>query len=659
MVSLPDNSQPPLAEAIRRSRRLDLIAMAGVLCGCVASQPSTAEPRNPAPESPTRGIKVVSLSASRRGRGSPAPAQPGKNVPAIKVNTVGYEAPWPKIAIFNIEPKNATVREAQSGRIALPLAPENIRSFGLDPASKDPVWQVDFTELRKAGTYRIVADGAESDPFRIGDGLYDQALVAGLKSFYFQRTRTALVPPYAVWEGKAYTRKTASHAHDDVGWDLLDFPQKKRKWKVEGGWFDAGNFDMYIPSTAVAAQSLLLAYEWAPERFRDKQLNIPESGNGTPDILDETRWGLVWILSLQQPDGAFRHGEAVIEWSPEGPADEDKTVRWISGVSTSATAKAVAVLAQAARLYEKFDAAFAGRCAAAAGRAWAFLLANPTHIRATLIGGGAQPLWDDDAGNTDVGARFVAAVEMWRSFRGKDALQRIEAAMSSPETSDIPNMIRGAWGNISRFGLGALAMDASTPAPLRAEARRRILAAADEMRPQIEHKDGYRCASTLDDYYWGSNSNLMEKTHILAMAARLAPEQTWILQAARDQWHWVLGRNPNGFSMVTRVGKGPSRLYHMEWGASEPPPPGFLVDGPNAKEMGFLAPGAPAKALLWDNPEPTRAGVPPHGMWHWRQSDLWDGDFLAEDDWKNGWWCVIEPDILYSANFVLAGTSVL
>jgi endoglucanase len=253
----------------------------------------------------------------------------------------------------------------------------------------------------------------------------------------------------------------------------------------------------------------------------------------------------------------------------------------------------------------------------------------------------------------------VAAVEMWRSFRGKDALQRIEAAMSSPETSDIPNMIRGAWGNISRFGLGALAMDASTPAPLRAEARRRILAAADEMRPQIEHKDGYRCASTLDDYYWGSNSNLMEKAHILAMAARLAPEQTWILQAARDQWHWVLGRNPNGFSMVTRVGKGPSRLYHMEWGASEPPPPGFLVDGPNAKEMGFLAPGAPAKALLWDNPEPTRAGVPPHGMWHWRQSDLWDGDFLAEDDWKNGWWCVIEPDILYSANFVLAGTSVL
>jgi hypothetical protein len=111
--------------------------------------------------------------------------------------------------------------------------------------------------------------------------------------------------------------------------------------------------------------------------------------------------------------------------------------------------------------------------------------------------------------------------------------------------------------------------------------------------------------------------------------------------------------------MVTRVGKGPTRLYHMEWGPHEPPPPGFLIDGPNATALGFLAPGAPAKALLWDNPEPTRTGLPAHSLWHWRQSDLWDGGFLAEDEWKRGWWCVTEPDILYSGNFVLAGTSLL
>jgi hypothetical protein len=151
----------------------------------------------------------------------------------------------------------------------------------------------------------------------------------------------------------------------------------------------------------------------------------------------------------------------------------------------------------------------------------------------------------------------------------------------------------------------------------------------------------------------------MEKQHLLMMAARLHPEQKWLVEAARDQWHWILGRNPNGFSMITRVGKGPDRFYHMEWGPMEPPPPGFLIDGPNSKNAGWLAPGAPAKALLWDNPKALRSGLPPGSLWHWRQSDLWDGGFVDEGAWGDGWWTVVEPDILYSANFVVAAATVL
>ncbi len=105
------------------------------------------------------------------------------------------------------------------------------------------------------------------------------------------------------------------------------------EWTPDAGWHDAGNFDMYVPSTAPTAQSLLLAYEWAPTAFTDKQLDIPESGNGTPDILDEAKWGLVWVLSMQEPGGAFRHREAVMESSPELPADKDRSVRWVAGPS--------------------------------------------------------------------------------------------------------------------------------------------------------------------------------------------------------------------------------------------------------------------------------------------------------------------------------------
>lgn len=110
--------------------------------------------------------------------------------------------------------------------------------------------------------------------------------------------------------------------------------------------------------------------------------------------------------------------------------------------------------------------------------------------------------------------------------------------------------------------------------------------------------------------------------------------------------------------MVTRIGKGPTRLYHMEWGNHEPPPPGFLIGGPNYADMSFLSPGAPAKALLWQNPKTLRSGVAAGSLWHWKQSDLWDGGFVKEGEYTKGWWAVTEPDILYSANLVLAGVVV-
>jgi endoglucanase len=579
-------------------------------------------------------------------------------IPPVKVNTVGYPTSWRKVAIFTVEPTGLTVRKLGRGRAAaaLPAGALQVRDGGLDHASGDHIWQVDFSALRRPGRYQLVCDAGESPPFEVGPDVYQRALLAAQKSFYFQRTRTPLQAPHASWDGRSYLRSRPSHVHDDVGWDLTDYPEKKRRFRLEGGWHDAGNFDIYVPSLAPSAQGLLLAYEWAPERFTDGALELPESGNGAPDLLDEAKWGLRWLLSMQEREGAFRHRESVITGtSPEGPADEDSTVRWVAGVSTAASAKAVAALALAARLYPRWDRAFAEEAAEAARRGWEFLRQHPEQIRADRRGGGAQPLWDDEPAFNDLGARFVAAVEMWRSFRDRGALAFADERLRvGAETSEF---LRGAWANLSRWGLIGLALDAETPDPLRAQARDRLLAVAESLRAQVE-SDGYRCASSIDDYYWGHNSNLMEKAHILAVAARLAPDRSGLVEAARDQWHWVLGRNPIGSSMVTGVGRGPTRIYHLEWGTREPPPPGFLIGGPNARDMGFLSPGAPAKALLWDNPRPLRSGLPPHSLWHWRQSDLWDGGFLPEGSYDVGWWTVNEPDILYSANLVLAGVTL-
>jgi endoglucanase len=266
--------------------------------------------------------------------------------------------------------------------------------------------------------------------------------------------------------------------------------------------------------------------------------------------------------------------------------------------------------------------------------------------------GSQQTLWDDSTEYRETGARFIAAVEIWRTFRLPEALASVQKLMGDPETQQA-KFFDGAWADLSRWGLTALAFDEKTPRELRDEAKKRLLAAVEQTREIIEQKDGYRCASKPDDYYWGHNSNLLEKAQQMAIALELDPSRTWLREALRDQWHWILGRNPNGYSMVTRVGKGPSRIYHAEWSNAPGPIPGYLVGGPNSSEMGFLAPQAPAKALLWDNPAALRSGLPAHSLWHSEQSDLWDGRFLPEGSRDPGWWAITEPDIYYNANLVL------
>jgi hypothetical protein len=307
-------------------------------------------------------------------------------------------------------------------------------------------------------------------------------------------------------------------------------------------------------------------------------------------------------------------------------------------------------------VYKKWDPALAARCEQASRAGWVFLEKHPERILVDGKGSG-QPLWDDSKEYQETGARLIAAVEMWRTFRLPAALDSARKLLTDAETRP-DKFYSGAWANLSRWGLMGLAFDDKSPADVRAEAKNRLLAAVEQSRQHIEGRDGYRCASEPKDYYWGHNSNLLEKAHQFAVALRLDPSRVWLREALRDQWHWILGRNPNGYSMVTRIGKGPDRMYHTEWGSLKNPVPGYLLGGPNAAQMGVLAPGAPAKALLWDNEKPLRSGLPPHSLWHSEQSDLWDGGFVPEGQWTNGWWAVTEPDIYYNANLVLVAAEL-
>jgi hypothetical protein len=74
---------------------------------------------------------------------------------------------------------------------------------------------------------------------------------------------------------------------------------------VWGGWHDAGDWDREDWHPTVSNE-LLLTYELAPHKFRDGELNIPESGNGIPDIVDEARWVSIFTSASSAPTAAYR-----------------------------------------------------------------------------------------------------------------------------------------------------------------------------------------------------------------------------------------------------------------------------------------------------------------------------------------------------------------
>jgi endoglucanase len=592
---------------------------------------------------------------------------PGVNVPAVKVDTVGYAPTWAKKAILNAKPKQVVIfGEDEMPKLILP--PSAISEFGKDAASGDPVWTADFSALTQTGRYKVqlqfeaplTAGGVyDSDWFEIKPHPYDRALVAAQRMFYYQRTRTQLTKPYTQWDkdDDDYTRAAPSHTHADVGWVLDDYPKKLKKWPLERGWFDAGNFDMYIPSTAPSAQLLLWAYELNPAAFGDAN-NIPESGNKIPDILDEATWGLDWVASLQAPEGGFRAREAIMQLGEvkEGDASNDKTTRWVSGVGSASTAKAVAALATAGRVYKPFDAQRAARYGKAALKGYAWLQRHPEH-RVFDGKGSDQTMWDDGKDNPDEnGCRAAAAYAVWRLNGSKVAFADLQQRWGSAQLSAAG--LEGGWPNIGRFAVLGILLDPEGPAAMREEAKTRLFKTVDAYKALAE-KDGYRVALGPTEYFWGTPSNVMEKATLMALAARVDPVgHAWCVETARDQWHWILGRNANGYSLLTRVGKGPTRFYHLEWGKKRVPPPGFLIDGPNGSNAPFLAPGAPAKCLLWFSPKDLKSGVKAGDPFHNDQQDLWDGGFIPNGSWDNGWWVVTEVDLYYNAALVQAAALI-
>ena len=169
--------------------------------------------------------------------------------------------------------------------------------------SGDRCWWLDFTSVTAPGSYYIldVANNVKSYTFDISDDVYKTVLKHAVRMLYYQRRGFAKTAAYA---GAGWA-DGASHIGtlQDTKCRLYNNNTAATEKDLSGGWYDAGDLNKYTSWTAGYCYHLASAYRENPLAFTD-DYNIPESGNGIPDILDELKWGLDFLLRMQQADGS-------------------------------------------------------------------------------------------------------------------------------------------------------------------------------------------------------------------------------------------------------------------------------------------------------------------------------------------------------------------
>lgn len=474
----------------------------------------------------------------------------------LAASQVGYAPAMRKEFTSPTPFRSFVVRDEHSGEVVLrgggPTRAVDTDLLG----ATSRVWTGDFSALEREGRYRVVTDGGlSSHPFAVSAAVFDRPLRALQRWFYYQRAFTTVSAPYA--EGP-WTHPSDAH---------LAPPG------VRGGWHDAGDFSLYSAPLNAAVFWLLEAYaDFAP---RSDDTHIPESGNGLPDLLDEARWGLTWLLSVQEASGGFRNTTCQERYGPYGTNSPNSVPPYRDGeVGTLATGRAVGSLAFAASVFRPLDPSFADRCLAAAREGLRYLDAHPGEN----TDGPTCPSARRD-GDAEVGrqVRMFAAAGMLLAT-GELRFRAMFEESYVPPAYD-PGFLHLA-GHAALLYLRAPAGDAARKSALRLRLRANADQALAEGRA---HPFGWA-----GRYHWGSLGAALLRTGLFSAPMCLADPvgASADCDQALSSVHYLFGRNGRQFCYVSGlsgVTRGMRGGFHQWLAALDAVPrdfPGMVAGGP-------------------------------------------------------------------------------
>lgn len=493
---------------------------------------------------------------------------PRGEAPSICLNSVGYLPSAPKRA----SAAGGAGRAFQVIRLSDGAAvfAGKLSSAATNVDTQESLSTADFSSLTAPGRYRLQVESGETSPsFRIGADVYLEPFRTSVRAMYLWRCGAAVAGEHA---GHTY-RHEACHL-DDAELDFVGGAGPRRV--SPGGWHDAGDYNKYVVNAGVTVGVMLRAWEDFAPRIERIALDLPNSGGTLPAYLAEVKWELDWLLTMQADDGSAYHKVSTRDFGGFVLPEAEREPRYFVPWSSAATADFVAMMALAARHYERYDRPFAERCLRAARKSHAFLHAHPENHHADQRGfktGGYQTHDADD--------RLWADAELWEATGDGAALAALESRLKGPGGATID--VDWDWGNVKNLGL--LTYLASRrpgrDAALVEAVRGSVIAVADaHVAAAAAHGYGRPMGTT---YYWGCNGTTARQTVVLQAAFRLTGDQRY-RDAQLDALNHLFGRNYYGRSFVTGLGHRPPLHPHDRRSGADDvadPWPGYLVGGPH------------------------------------------------------------------------------
>ena len=497
----------------------------------------------------------------------------------VRVNQVAMYPQQQKVAVAEgkVSASKVVVRDAKTNKKV--VSTKQLR-VATSPWSGKKRTVVDFSRLSTPGNYVIEYSDCRI-PFAVKEHALREVSQGAVKAFYYQRTG---VPIEAKYAGK--WARPLGHADTQVA----IHPSAVSPGRPAGtiisspyGWYDAGDYNKYIVNSAFSIGIMLDSYEQNKAYFDALEVNIPESGNQTADLLDEIMFNLKWMLTMQDPyDGGVYHKLTTPNFEGFVMPSDCHQQRYVVQKSVTASYDFAAVMAQAARLYKGNQdyPCFSEQASRAALAAYHWAEQNPRALYfQERMSQQFKPAVSTGTYG-DVNARdeqFWAATELYLLTR--DEVFATTAQQLQPTRFTIPT-----WGGLA--SLGAFSWIANEPEHVIAQnCKQQLIAFCDSVVSTMA-TSSFQTANgnSARDFGWGCLAECFCAGGVSLLYAYQQTGNAKYLTAAMQNAEYILGRNATGYCYVTGFGSKPTMNPHHRLSAADgikDPIPGLLAGGPN------------------------------------------------------------------------------